>query len=230
MLLSLFKGKSGALENTVFAILDPGGEKALTRASRSPMRQFKTPEAFAKHLESTYSDFARKAKPIEQLPLHNEFALAVNVAACDQLPLVILHAKDAKALRKLEQSVAELAWSTEHQGLQHYCSLQQDPAPVAAADAGRAVKNGEAVLPEFILREGVTVLAPGPFGTTATVLGFSGLDADVDALSAMLRDARADHDPEAKDRRVHIGNARKQGISWESELPVTDPKSRRRGR
>ena len=42
LLLSLFRGRLGNLENSVFALLGPDGKERLTQTGRSPFMVFKT--------------------------------------------------------------------------------------------------------------------------------------------------------------------------------------------
>ena len=50
LLLSLFRGRIGNLENSVFALLGPDGKERLTKTGRSPGMLFKTAAQMAERL------------------------------------------------------------------------------------------------------------------------------------------------------------------------------------
>jgi len=219
LLLSLYRGRDGVLENTVFCVLGPDGKQRLTKAGRSPMQQFSDAEAFAAFLGKAFVPYAEEAKAVQSLPVHDDLALALNVGACDLMPVAVLAAEDDKAMAKLEERVAVLAWSAEHVGRQHYVRVVGEQA-IAAAKAEHGL----------VLEAGLTLVEPDAFGLTAEVLlHLGGLEkrkartSALKAASAALVEARGDHSPEAKSRRAHLREARKQGIEWESEVPVSDP-------
>ncbi len=216
LLLSLFKGRQGELENTVFCVLGPDGKERLTRAGRSPSQQFADAQSFAAFLGETYEPYAEKAKPLAGLPLHDELALALNVGACDLMPVGVLVAEDEKSLTKLKERVARLAWSPEHIARQHFVCVVGSEAIAAAEEA-----HG------LVLKPGLSLVEPDAFGRTATLLIHVESGASVAGMGRQLAKARAERAPSEKSRRAHIREARRAGIGWESELPVSDPGARR---
>lgn len=221
MLLSLFSGRQGKLENTVFCVLDSNGTRRLTRAGRGPGNQFSDAADFASYLESTWERYSKKAKPLAELPVHDDLRLALNVASCDLRPLVVLRAKSDKARAQLTSRVAELAWEESHVGRQHFVVLDGAELPEAFA--------------KLDLKEGLTVLEPNAYGTGATVLAHEKASAKPEALARALDEGRAKHDPDDKVRAQHVRTGRRSGIEWESEIPETDPEEegsrrKRRGR
>jgi len=220
--------RSGDLENTVFCVFAPDGQERLTRAGRSPQQQFADPAKFASFLESSFEPYAGDAEAITQLPLHDELALALNVASCDSVPLVVLTAESAQELARLEQRVAALAWTGGYVGRQHFVS--QITAPIeddaAGEDAPAADQGARAT--DLELEHGVTIVQAGPYGLTAQVLHHVPPSADPAELAEALTHAYAAHDPAQKERQEHVRNARRNGISWDSEIPVTDSRAGRR--
>src|SRR5689334_16637520 len=92
--------RSGELENTVFTILSPDGKRSLDRASRSARQTFGDSQRMASTMERIARDFETKKSAqgqLPELPRVTNVRLAVNVAACDNQPLVILFARDEKA-------------------------------------------------------------------------------------------------------------------------------------
>jgi hypothetical protein len=228
-LKSLFRGRNGELENTVFCVLASDGKTKLSRSGRSPSMVFDGADELVEFLDDEFKPYASKAKPIERLPLLDEFALALNVASCDGLPLVILRAKSAKDLAELERQVAAAAWSTPHLGQQHFYAFAGSLTKAAAKDAGFAKVGETPVSIEFKCDYGVTVVDPGPFGLTPKTLLHASASSDVEKLREALTRALKAHAPAEKSRREHGRAARREGITWDSEMPVTDgPRSGKR--
>ncbi|MDF1800043.1 MAG: hypothetical protein P1V81_12770 [Planctomycetota bacterium] len=212
LLLSLFSGRSGVLENTVFCVLAPDGKEKLSRAGRSPAQQFRDADAFTSFLDKTFEPFAKEAKPLGSLPIHDELALALNVGACDSLPVAVLVAKDDRAMAKLEERVAKVAWTADHIARQHFVRVVGKEA-IAAAKEDQGLE----------LEDGLNLFEPDAFGRNAKLLGQLAPGLSTKHLGEQLAEARGDHSPAEKSRREHIRNARREGITWDSELPVTDP-------
>lgn len=108
VLKRLFVGGSGQVENTTFAILSPDGNTHLVEPGRSPDWAFRNPQ----HMAGVLQDIARYYHSDGNtvgwaLPLVPTLRLAINVASCDNLPLVV--APDAALL-------APLAWAPELRG------------------------------------------------------------------------------------------------------------------
>src|SRR3569833_3585561 len=120
LLKSIFVGFSGDLENTTFAIMDPDATRLLVRPGRSPDFAFGRGEGAATRMASTLRQISEYYKvkgngPAEGAPLpeNGDPRLALNVASCDNLPLVVLKASSAEARTKLEKPLAPLSWSKE---------------------------------------------------------------------------------------------------------------------
>ena len=123
VLLSVYEGPNG-LQNTVFALLDPDGNK-LSRGSRSPSMTYRSVERFVDALEDIGGDYERGAKKIQALPVVKDLRLALNVAAADLRPLVVVRGKNEKEARSLARKLAESAWSKSAIGRFHYVVLSE---------------------------------------------------------------------------------------------------------
>ncbi|MBM3989686.1 MAG: hypothetical protein FJ298_01620 [Planctomycetes bacterium] len=200
----VFAGRGG-LENTSFALLDPAGKK-LTAGSRSPSMSYGEVERFVAALDATAAKYAEQAKPIEALPTLRNLRLALNVAAADMRPLVVLRGRDEAAAQALARKVAKLAWSKELVGDAHYVVLHE------AVDF-------EALAPEL----GMSVVQPDPYGLGGKVLVHVKPDADAKALAKALATGFEQHKVEAREHDAHVREARRRGIEWESPIQVSDP-------
>ena len=150
--------RRGQLENTVFCIMSPDGKDKLVSSGRSPGWVFPGSEDQAMRdmekkmdeIVSRYSVKKESRSSLPGLPVLPNFRLALNVAACDNLPLVATVARSKKSREKLQKQVKELAWSKEFIGRFIYVS-------VGAASELKKVKGLEK-------KEGLFVIAPDTFG------------------------------------------------------------------
>lgn len=203
----VFSGRSG-LENTSFALLDPNGKK-ISRGSRSPSMTFGDAERFAKALTETAARYESKAKAISALPEVRDLRLALNVAAADMRPLVIVRGKDAKAAEALAKNVATAAWSKDHVGTCHYVVLSEET-------------TFEGLTPEL----GVSIVQPDPYGLGGKVLAHAAPNAKAGAIAKAMAKGALAHDAKTKEHRAHIREARRRGIGWEPEIEVSDSRAK----
>ena len=205
---SVFVGRSGKLENTVFAILDADGKTPLIRSGRGP-HQFRSPSDLATRMREI-ADERKNAKTeltSEILPYVSDVRLALNVAACDRLPLVVVYGEENDALRS---KLAELVWGEEYRG--RFVMVQATEAKELAK-----IKGVEDAKP------GVIVVAPGSFGLTGKAISTAPADADTKALQSTLNSTLSYQRPAPRNTREHIRAGRAQGVEWETQIPVTDP-------
>jgi hypothetical protein len=204
LLRSVFAGHRGQLENTVFAVLDPTGGEQILHGTRSPRRLFAEPADFAARLDRVAQRFQRLAaarRGTRALPLVADLTLAVNVAACDSLPLAVVVADEPSDREALAERLAELAWSEAFVGRLLWVAPSR-----ARAEA----------FEDLDLAPGVTVLQPDPYGQTAKVLARAAADAEEKALAATIAAALAAHDPAPKTRRAHVREGKRRGLRWEA--------------
>jgi hypothetical protein len=205
----VYSGRTG-LQNTSFALLDPSGKK-ISRGSRSPSQTYGSAEKFAVALKELSDSYAKKAKPIEALPTVRDLRLALNVAAADMRPLVVVRGKNAAEAKKLQELVASTAWSEEVIGTSHYVVLSEEV-------------DYEGLRPKL----GVTVIQPDPYGLGGEVLSHVAPGKDAKKLGASVAKGIAKHSAESREHRDHVREARRKGITWESEIPVSDDRSKRK--
>jgi hypothetical protein len=219
-LKALFVGRSGDLENTLFAILSPDGKRVLAKAGRSPSHDFADARELADTMHRVARPFAERKRP-EELPLPSlaTVRLALDVAACDNQPLVVVLAEDPQVRKRLETTLAALAWSDAHIGQFVY-------ATATAAKELAAVKGWEG-------RPALLVIQPDRFGLTGSVLAQADADASKAQVAALLKKGAAQYQRLDKTFSTHVRDGQRQGVFWETVLPVTDPwerDARERGR
>jgi hypothetical protein len=214
--------RSGEVENTVFTILSPDGKRQLARASRSARQTFGDAERMASTMERLSREFDIKKSAVGQLPELPRVAnvrLAVNVAACDNQPLVLLFAKDEKARHKLEQRLTPLAWNEQFLGQFMFVSTS-DARDLAIIEGGK---------PE----EGILIVQPDRFGTKGKLLKQVAGTVIEAELVRCLKDGLAAYQRQYKTFQNHVRSGQQKGVFWETVLPVTDPqeaRARERGR
>src|SRR4051812_26822220 len=142
--------RSGDLENTVFTILSPDGKRQLARASRSARQTFGDAGQMTATMERLAREFETRksaAGKLPDLPQVASVRLAVNVAACDNRPLVILFARDEPARRKLIERLTPLAWSEPFLG-QFVFTTASDAKELTTVEGGKAEEGILVVQPE----------------------------------------------------------------------------------
>jgi hypothetical protein len=208
--------RSGDLENTVFTVLSPDGKQQLARAARSARQTFGDSERMAATMERIAGEFATKKSAdgkLPELPKAASVRLAVNVAACDNQPVVILFAREEKAQRKLEERLAALAWSEPFLG-QFVFASASEAKDLAVIQGGKA-------------EEGIFVVQPEKFGTNGKILKQTGSNVSEAELVKCLKDGVAMFQREDKTFQNHVRSGQQKGVFWETLLPVTDPMEQR---
>ncbi|MFN8607838.1 MAG: hypothetical protein U0931_09915 [Vulcanimicrobiota bacterium] len=196
MLRGIFLGGSGQVENTTFAILSPDGRTPLVYSGRSPDFAFVDSQQMADTMGRISAHYRGKASG--ELPTVVNLRLAVNVAACDGLPVVELVSGDATQLRNWQSRLAAVAWEPALLGKAVYC-LERRATP----------------------RPGLVVLAPGKFGLDSQPIGW--LDPDSPTLSSDLTRLLSSYHAADKNAHDHIFEGNRKGVYWKTQIPVTDP-------
>jgi len=82
----IYKGRSGHLENTTFAILAPNGRKKLTRTGRAPFHEYRD----AARMANGMNEIAQRYKPRSgvnlndaPLPFTDSLEIGLNISSAD---------------------------------------------------------------------------------------------------------------------------------------------------
>jgi hypothetical protein len=207
------------VENTTAAILSSDGQRRLSRAARGLREVFGDAANMATAMKRIARENPGRESPADEaeLPGVATVRLAVDVAACDNRPLVVLFAPDAEGRKALEKKMATLAWSDEFRGRFVW-------AATTNADDAKMIAGA---------KPGVMVVQADRFGQKGTVLKRVNVDAAHAELVNLLRDGLAKHKTSDKNFGSHVRAGQQQGVFWETALPVTDPmerNARERGR
>lgn len=200
-------GRGGEVENSVFCILGPDGKQRLCRAARGISQVFADCDQMAAAMDKIATTIKPKAAPVA-LPLAASVRLAIDIASADNQPLVIVVAKDAKQREALENKLAAIAWSPTFVGRAIYVSANNTDELVGV--------NG------VTLDSGIVVVQADKFGMKADMLKQIPATASDEKLSESLRLGMLSFEAQAKTFRSHVQEGHKQGIFWETKLPVTD--------
>ena len=109
-LQGIFSGRSGELENTVFAFMDPTARKHLAAPSRGPRGLFSGPSDMSSAMDRMAQSYRASAPVSDELPKVESLRLALNIAACEGLPVVVV------ASRAAEKQLAKAAWAPQNVG------------------------------------------------------------------------------------------------------------------
>ena len=202
-LASVFVGGSGQLENTVFAILSPDGRTPLVRSGRAPHQFYGAPHlaGFLREVASQYPSTAAV-----EVPRVETVRVALNVAACDHLPLIVNYCADPRRLPAREKELLGLAWSQELQGRAIFCNSSD--ARELARLCGKAPVGQETFL----------LIRPDEYGMRGSVI----LEGSPEQLAGRIRTYSANALPPGQ----HMREGFRQGIRWQTAVPVTDPGGR----
>lgn len=107
ILEKIFVGRSGQLENTVFAMLEPNGTRLLGRAGRSPRFIYGSASNLADAMDDYVEPYLKKGWARRELPKAENYRIALNIAACDGLPVILIGTDE------WENRMARLAWKKE---------------------------------------------------------------------------------------------------------------------
>ena len=210
-LKTIYLGRSGDLENTVFVMLSPDTKTNLCKPGRGPHMAYRTPDRLADAMKIVAAKYETKTEAVaasQRLPQLKNVRLGLNVSSCDGLPSVICVGESEEQLTAMRKKLTPLAFSEELAGRFVY-STTTDTKEL------KSVKGYEG-------KPGFLLVQPGEYGVDGKLIGM--LDHDVD--SAKLKSAMVEHakatSKVAKNHREHVSKGNRDGKWWETEIPVTD--------
>lgn len=209
----------GRLANTAFAVIAPDGRTRLTRGARSA-RQVFGQRSINEGLQGIAKRYpGRKLDEPALTPDFTSLREAVNVAACDERPLVLAWGEDAADLRALEKELRDLAWSPDFVGRLHWDLSIGDALRAFVPDA----PTGE---------RGVIVVQPEPYGRSAAVIGTIDLDLPITDQRTALKQAVARFHASFTKRPYedHVRNGLRLDITWDEAVRMGERDDQKRRR
>jgi hypothetical protein len=210
LLQGIARTGSGELENTAFCLMSPDGKTKLIRGARGIERVYSTPKAMVDGMARIVAEYQPKSVPAA-LPLAANARLALDIAAADDQPLVVILGKDEASRARLKERVAALAWKDGFIGRFVYTSAW---AKELAGVEGMKIESG------------VIVIRPDKFGMKGNAIAQVEAGATTNQIAETLRKAIAEFKPESKTFQSHVREGQRQGVFWETQIPVSDPMER----
>ncbi len=245
-LRQVFSGRTGELDNTVFAMMNPDADEYLCKTGRSPNFAFRSPRAMADEMKLIAKKYQGKENlSLDELPVPQmkNFRLAQNVASCDGLPLIVavlpaVQSKKENASEPKESSEAKND-STE---LQNQPALSPSSVNQLAFDDSLAGKfhyyvtsdaSELADVKDFSGEPGIYAIQPDAYGTSSVATLSWKPDSSLKSVADDLRQLADDSGKVTKNHNQHVRAGRQTGKEWQTEIPVTDPdaiEAQKRGR
>ncbi|MCA9121008.1 MAG: hypothetical protein H6822_31020 [Planctomycetaceae bacterium] len=210
----VFRSRSGALENTTFGILSPDGRNNLVTPGRGPMHAFRDAAAMASRMNiiSLQYSGARDALWSDpRLPVMNSVDVALNVAACDNLPVIVTFSENDRKLGNINARILKAVWCESLAGQFVYATT----ANLAELKPIPGVKA----------QEGILVVEPGAYGLSGKILRELPADLTAEQATAELLQVVRTFSRIAPEYTSHIQLGIQLGFDWESAIPETDPQS-----
>ncbi len=212
-LKTIYLGRSGELENTVFVLLSPDTKTNLCRPGRGPQFAYRTPNSLAEGMQEiakSYPATTRDTESARLLPQMKDFRLGLNVSSCDGLPTVVCVSDDAEERKLLNDKLADLAFDANLAGKFGFASADRDDMKVIEG---------------YKSETGFVVVQPGDYGVDGQMVSAYASDVDLQDLEKHLVRFASQTSVVSKSHRDHVRDGQSSGTSWDTEIPVTDPGS-----
>ena len=212
-LKTIYLGRSGELENTVFVLLSPDTKTNLCRPGRGPHFAYPTPSKLAKGMQEiakSYPTKTRDAASTPLLPQMKDFRLGLNVSSCDGLPTVVCVSDDAEQRKELNAKLAGLAFEDKLAGKFGFASASLEDMKVIEG---------------YQLETGFVIVQPGEFGLDGRMMEAFDADVELSRLQKNLVRFASQTNLASKSNRSHVSKGQSIGKTWTTEIPVTDPGS-----
>lgn len=201
--------RNGVVENTTFAMLAPDGKTKIARAGRGPM-QFRSSSDMARSMKQASEKYKAKSE-VDSFPAMQAVDLALNVAACDNVPLLVVIGKDAAEAKAIQKRLVPAIWSEQLQGQFVHCSTAtfDDLKPFT----GKKLKSG------------VLMVEPDSYGLTGKILDRCAADSTTEELQKRMLSVVKSFDRNSIGHSNHVNTGIALGIEWKTKLPETDAQS-----
>jgi hypothetical protein len=207
-------GQGSDLRNFGYCLLSPDAKTSLKRSRRGPNYIYANAAEMAGELQKIAKRYPKKRskKHAPALPKMKNVRLALNVASCDGLPLVIAVGKNPDDVKSLSSKLSGAIWGENLAGKFIYATTTKE-LELEAIDGAKFATS-------------ILVIAPSEYGLTGKMLTKIGANASVKKVEKALLDIAESFRRTAKSHGSHVRIGRRNGDTWETEVPV--PVRRRR--
>jgi len=208
-LRTVYVGRTGDLENTVFVLMTPDTKENLCRPGRSPNFAFRSPTSLATEMNKIAKQYKASetgSNPI--LPQLKDVRLGLNVSSCDGLPSVVCVADDDNPADFMHSLLAPMAYSKDLAGKFVY-STTSDSSML------ESVKN-------YNGQPGILLIEPGEYGLDGQLVKFFSPSTKSEVLEKALTEYANASGKVTKNHSLHVRTGMREGKVWKTEIPIED--------
>ncbi len=208
-LRTVYVGRTGDLENTVFVLMTPDTKENLCRPGRSPNFAFRSPSSLAAEMNKiakVYKTSADLTNPI--LPQLKDVRLGLNVSSCDGLPSVICVADENNPADFMQNALAPLAYSKELAGKFVYSTTTD-------ASMLNSIEN-------YSGQPGILLVEPGEYGLDGKLIKQFSPSTKPSVIENALIEYAGAAAKVSKNHSSHVRTGMREGKAWKTEIPIED--------
>lgn len=208
-LRTIYVGREGDLENTVFVLMSPDTKENLCRSGRSPHFAFRSPSSMAAEMNKIAKDYKTSenlTNPI--LPQLKDVRLGLNVSSCDGLPSVICVADENHPADFMQNALAPLAYSKELAGKFVY-STTTDSSML------NSIENYSGL-------PGILLIEPGEYGLDGKLIKQFSPSTKPSVIEEALIEYAGVAKKVTKNHASHVRTGMREGKVWKTEIPIED--------
>jgi hypothetical protein len=211
-LRTVYVGRTGDLENTVFVLMTPDTKENLCRPGRSPDFAFRSPSSLAAEMNKIAKQYEASQEitnPI--LPQLKDVRLGLNVSSCDGLPSVVCVADENNPADFMQSVLAPMAYSTELAGKFVYSTTTDSSMLESVQD--------------YSGQPGILLIEPGEYGLDGKLIKYFSPSTKASVIEKALTKYANAAGKVTKNHSSHVRTGRKEGKVWKTEIPVEDRNS-----
>lgn len=207
--------RSGDLENSTFGLLASDGKTPLSRIHRGPNHVFGTAPRMVEAMDKiaqTHPALPESGQGNRVSPTIGSMRLALNIASCDNQPLVVL---GPGATPEFEKELVRIFFESNQKG--RYVMARATAEELAQMEGFDSAKGSP-----------VLVVQTNPFGTKGKILANAAPGEGPKTMESVILAGAKAFTPAPKgimgepSYRNHLQTGFGEGIFWETQIPVTD--------
>jgi hypothetical protein len=208
-LRTVYVGRTGDLENTVFVLMTPDTKQNLCRPGRSPNFAFRSPSSLAIEMNKIAKKYkASNAEVDPILPQLKDVRLGLNVSSCDGLPSVVCVADGNNPAEFMQNLLAPLAYSEDLAGKFVY-STTTDPSMLKTVQG-------------YSGKPGILLIEPGDYGLDGKLVKLFSPTTESSVIEKALSEYANGVSKVSKNHSTHVRTGMREGKVWKTEIPIED--------